>query len=438
MIAKRRAAIASSSQPDPIVPRALLLVAGGGLIAFAALYNELLLAPVFGPLGDDTRSSLRTAQLTWVGVGVALVLASESVRRNPTVAAVFARGPSTALLLAALSIAVPLLVAELALQPFAAVEPRTRLFQKDAELGWTMVPGTSDLWSGVTISVNSKGLRGPEIDYARAGDALRILYLGDSVTFGYSIEAHSDTYPYLVEDLLERQLGRRVETVNAAVSGYSPWQQRLFLEREGLRYEPDLVVVGFVLNDVTEKLGLARFGGRGEGWQLEHTAASSLDALLSRSAVVGQARRLVARVRFGSDPEQAARLEELSRLHALLNDPDRPDIHEAWQGTLDNLDGIFALCRERDLPVLLLIFPITAQLEKVAELSHPQRRLIAFSGERGVPALDLLPLFAAEIQAGGHRIEDYFLDWNHPTRTGNRAAAAWIAPAIAEASRAAQ
>ena len=135
MIAKRRAAIASSSQPDPIVPRALLLVAGGGLIAFAALYNELLLAPVFGPLGDDTRSSLRTAQLTWAGVGVALVLASESVRRNPTVAAVFARGPSTALLLAVLSIAVPLLVAELALQPFAAVEPRTRLFQKDAELG---------------------------------------------------------------------------------------------------------------------------------------------------------------------------------------------------------------------------------------------------------------------------------------------------------------
>lgn len=65
-----------------------------------------------------------------------------------------------------------------------------------------------------------------------------------------------------------------VETINASVSGYSPWQQAIYLQNEGLRYAPDVVVVAFVLNDATEKFELLRFGGAWEGWQLSRSFSS--------------------------------------------------------------------------------------------------------------------------------------------------------------------
>ena len=85
------------------------------------------------------------------------------------------------------------------------------------------------------------------------------------MTFGYRLKSYKQTFPYLIENLLEDKSVYEVETINSGVGSYSPWQEYTFFSTEGIKYEPDLVVVSFVLNDVTEKLGLKMFGGEGEG-----------------------------------------------------------------------------------------------------------------------------------------------------------------------------
>jgi lysophospholipase L1-like esterase len=100
-----------------------------------------------------------------------------------------------------------------------------------------------------TVAINSEGYRGDEREFRNHGDVYRILCVGDSVTFGFNVE-QADTYPRRLEALLrQRHPGRAIEVVNAGVPGWS-WVQGLrFLEAEGMRLEPDLVVAAHGVND---------------------------------------------------------------------------------------------------------------------------------------------------------------------------------------------
>jgi hypothetical protein len=49
---------------------------------------------------------------------------------------------------------------------------------------------------------------------------------------------------------LARARARRCEVINAGVPGYTTWQELEFLRQYGLSMQPDLVVLGFVYNDL--------------------------------------------------------------------------------------------------------------------------------------------------------------------------------------------
>jgi lysophospholipase L1-like esterase len=313
---------------------------------------------------------------------------------------------------------------ELSLRAFVDLAPvsepanATRLFVRDAELGWKLRPGAEDEWGGVRVRINDKGMRGPELPYAKPAGARRVLYLGDSVAFGFGIARHEDTFPFRVADLLAQDSTLAVETVNTGVGGYSPWQFHGVLASEGIRYAPDLVVVSFVLNDVTEKFELLRFGGTSEGHQL-------LLSVRSRGQV---GRRLVSRLRFGEDVAQGAReLVEL-RAHQLALEPDSPRVKRAWDVTLANLAKIFSFCSEREIPALLVAFPYTFQLRDPSRFGAPQQVLHRFAAEHDVAYLDLLPHYAARVRPGALRA--WFLDDDHPTERGHDLAARAMAERI--------
>lgn len=352
-----------------------------------------------------------------------------------------ARTPWRNALLAVAAVVVPLLALELALRPFAELEPdlpgvyKTTIFEPDAKLGWKLRPGAEDQWGGVRVAINAKGLRGPELDYAKPLGVRRILYLGDSVPFGYKIERTERTFPYRVEAVLERG-GLEVETVDGGVGGYSPWQSARFLADEGIRYEPDLVVVSFVLNDVTEKFDLVRFGGSSEGFQLARSARSTASRWLAKTAIGYFGRRWVARLRFGDDVASGARELAALRAQSLALEPDSEAVGRAWEITLRNLDEIFAFCDARGIPALLVAFPYTFQLDDPSDpdaLGAPQRRLAAWAARRGVAWLDLLPVYAAALARSGGRAGDFFLDDDHPNPRGHALAAGAIADAIGRA-----
>ena len=101
------------------------------------------------------------------------------------------------------------------------------------------------------VQTNSHGLRDPERPLTKPEGARRVLVLGDSFTFGSGPIDASDGFVRR----LDAALGEGVQVINAGVPGYSTVQEANWLERDGLAWEPDAIVVAFFVgNDVWENL----------------------------------------------------------------------------------------------------------------------------------------------------------------------------------------
>lgn len=147
------------------------------------------------------------------------------------------------------AVSLPLLLAEvLARLTYGAwpFEPATfqapNLEVRDRSLGWLYSKGADR---------NSLGLRNREVGPKPPG-TLRILVLGDSLVY-MSETSSGRLYTQVLEERLnaaEGSSGRKVEVVNAGIPGYNTWQELEFLRLHGLDMNPDLLVLGFVVNDV--------------------------------------------------------------------------------------------------------------------------------------------------------------------------------------------
>jgi lysophospholipase L1-like esterase len=420
-------------KPQPDYPIAATLLRGAGIIAIAValLFSKPLVSRLdpSPPLDAITADGIWPAQRRLLYLGIAFVAVGEALARGflPPLRRLFRRPLAANLLVSVLAVALPLAIAEIVLRPFTldhmhdqTAGQRTNIYIRDAELGWRLRPGTTAPWGGVEVRINGKGLRGPEVPYDRNPLTPRLLYLGDSVTFGYKLPDYAEAYPFMVEQILEREIGADIETVNAAVGGYSPWQELAYLRTEGLKYQPDVVVIGFVLNDVTEKFRLTRFGGEDLGYQLSHSYLSFDEWLRRNSAVYVALQHLRARLRFGSDVQRGAIDRERANVVDLAKRPNKPSVQHAWSVTLQNLEELISLCRAHEIPVVMVVFPSIFQFDAPAELSAPQSRVSSFCMTNSVPCLDLLPPLAEHLLKERMQPEDLFLDRNHPSAEGNR------------------
>jgi lysophospholipase L1-like esterase len=98
------------------------------------------------------------------------------------------------------------------------------------------------------VRVNSHGTRDRERPVARTG-APRIAVIGDSITFGSGVAPH-ERFTEQLERLLAVRRGGAVEVLNLGVGGYDTLQEVATLEHVGLRFAPDLVLVGYCVNDL--------------------------------------------------------------------------------------------------------------------------------------------------------------------------------------------
>lgn len=104
----------------------------------------------------------------------------------------------------------------------------------------------------VRIANNVLGFREPRLPAPKPRDTIRIVTVGDSFTQGYGVDA-SASYPRLLEKLLQhRDPVHRYEVINLGVPGTNPLDYLGNLRDVGLRYQPDVVVVGLMANDVQD------------------------------------------------------------------------------------------------------------------------------------------------------------------------------------------
>jgi hypothetical protein len=113
----------------------------------------------------------------------------------------------------------------------------------DGALHYELAPGASAVFAGGRkVTVNTLGFRGPERPAAKAPGVKRVLFLGGSNTYGGAVD-DADTYPAILERLLNSRGGGRYEVWNGGVCGYVPSQKIAAAEKFIAAYSPDLVVM---------------------------------------------------------------------------------------------------------------------------------------------------------------------------------------------------
>jgi lysophospholipase L1-like esterase len=141
-------------------------------------------------------------------------------------------------------------------------EATSGLFEFDPHLTWRLKANLPLTWWDFTpVKTNNAHVRMDGDIGAKRG--LRILCLGDSVTFGYRVpvahersrpeqfDAAERTYPQLLGELLRaRYPGTDIEVIPLACPGYTSGQGRAWLEREIGALQPDLITACFGWNDI--------------------------------------------------------------------------------------------------------------------------------------------------------------------------------------------
>ena len=130
-----------------------------------------------------------------------------------------------------------------------------QMFAPHPTRGWALKPD-SEAWLrtpdySVLHATNSRGFRDVEHAFEKPPGTYRVVVLGDSFIEGGQVDLEQ-SFTRVLEAELADALGRPVEVINLGTSGYGQVQELVVLREEGLRYDPDLVLVAFFPeNDLT-------------------------------------------------------------------------------------------------------------------------------------------------------------------------------------------
>jgi lysophospholipase L1-like esterase len=231
---------------------------------------------------------------------------------------------------------------------------------------------------------NSAGLRDVEHALIKPEGTFRVLGLGDSFTAGWGA-AYEETYLRRSEVALNARAGDhpRVEFIKAGINGYFPETQRMLLENYGLKYRPDLVIAGFLANDVFDTwMGIEAIVVSKQGW-LTSRNATELGSLGTWLYVNSHVARIPLAVLVRGK-------------RGLFFDRDwttatyRPDeaSEQAWQEVLDEYDRMDRAIRQAGGRLVLFYIPSNPPLTAMHE--YPEQRLGAWAADRNVEFVSAL------------------------------------------------
>ena len=114
-------------------------------------------------------------------------------------------------------------------------------FLKDKYLFW-------ELDSNIE-GINSVGFRDREFTAEKSKGTIRIICMGDAITFGCPVKLNN-TFPKVLKEVLSAHFPhRKFEVFNAGVPGYTSYQGLLWFKRKIVHYNPDMVIVYYGIND---------------------------------------------------------------------------------------------------------------------------------------------------------------------------------------------
>jgi hypothetical protein len=279
----------------------------------------------------------------------------------------------------------------------------------------------------------------PEPGVARSA-ASGSLFLGDSITLLGLALNEADTFPGWWRTWPGRD-GLGWETINAGVNGLGTNGELAVLSETGLSVSPDVVVLGFYLNDFLESPGiyLTRLPGPLERSVLAHQLTNVASRLLYLSP--SERDELDSPPMLKPPDEIYAWQDEFHRRSTVLPTDRPPDAaaaalqeevlrhFEDWGGAFSphvwgKLEGLIAefarLSREHRFRFRVVAFPVRHQVEATPLFDYPQRRLREITRALDIPLLDLLPRLRDEHARSKTTDSPMFFDQCHLTPRGSR------------------
>lgn len=266
----------------------------------------------------------------------------------------------------------------------------------DKRLLYTYTPGE--------CGANSRGFRDAERAVAKPKGTFRIALIGDSVAEGRDVAPDSAFGRVLERMLNARGDGWRYEVIILARIGYSTSQEIVLLENEAPRYDPDLILWSYCLNDPAHPV--------------YHNANGDLGRYYHRPTlqVAALAKAFAFRIRQKLAGRGCAR-----EFHAF--------VHCAfWDHVQHNLHRIAKGAQRGGLPVAFVVHPVFEDRPSFGDysLAGVHERLDAAALGAGFTVIDVLdafrPFAPADLQLAR---DDYFDPW-HLNPRGHLVTASFI------------
>lgn len=357
-----------------------------------------------------------------------------------------------------------LVLAEIALRLLGVSYPI--FYQADPIAGSRHIPGASGWFlreGRAWVEINEDGLRDRPHRHEKPDDVFRIAVLGDSYAEAMQVDAAEAFWAVLERELAgcSALAGRRPESINFGVSGFGTAQELEVLRHRAWGYEPDFVLLAWVLNDVrNNSRALEKDPNRPyyvlrEGrlvldsrFQQEPIFAADQNWLRRLRQRIGNRSRLVSLIgaaRHAARRRELAATETPVRSH-MYGPPTDPDWQEAWKVSEALAGKVAAEAREGGAGFLLVLVTDRYQVHPDSEvrrahlaetggsdLLYANRRMTDYAQRQGIPLLDLAPPFRARAEKTGtclHGFENAVHCGGHWNEAGNRLAGELIAERI--------
>lgn len=220
--------------------------------------------------------------------------------------------------------------------------------------------------------VNARGYRDLPRAIPKPAGVRRVLSLGDSFAWGASVE-FEDAYPQRLERALTRRRQETWEVVNLALPGMAAVDHAAQLAKEGDAYAPDVVLLGYVLNDSQD--AAAAEARRADDW-VKHPPPTA-----GRSKLLG-----MIRTRLWATAENRRRVAGFRSMYA--------DDAPGWIAARQALKFMGAWCRQRGVPFVVAIFPLFGNpLDESYPFAEVHARIAHAAAEAGARVVDLLPAY---------------------------------------------
>ncbi len=258
--------------------------------------------------------------------------------------------------------------------------------------------------------INVLGFRDQEYKFRKPTDVFRIIVLGDSVTNGYRVD-FDEMYTNRLAVFLNKHR-QRYEVMNFGINQYSTVQEIELLKDVGLRMNPDLVILSYVLNDPTPDGSVNDFFRRDKAVSLVYEWVTRR----SKAAL---------HVQKPFHPIDGCHyFDYYSKMHCDAT---------KWTAVQDAFQEFRALSQQYGFRILLVVFPLLENHKHATFDGYRwisiHKRIVEEATRNGFSSLDLLPHFSKRTPLD---LKVSPTDTLHPNGLGNEIAAAAIYQKLAD------